>query len=109
MTIQDEGAKWEDIAVGKFEAMVKKARTDKVTNEWLKQAIVMLNEYKPSEYPLPKEERATYIWNDSWSVQMRGFVAPDTSKTPNTAPNTDAKPSGPVTAPANNTSDEVAP
>jgi hypothetical protein len=72
MTLQDEGAKWEDIAVGSFEAMVKQARKEKITNEWLKRALALLNQYKPSDYPLPKEERATFVWDDAWSAGMRG-------------------------------------
>jgi TolA-binding protein len=95
MTIQDEGAKWEDIAVARFEAMVKRAREEKITNEWLKQAIVMLNGYNPSKYPLPKKERATFVWEDSWSAQMRGYKAD-----PNATPAQENKPeAGPLTQP----------
>ena len=39
------------------EALVAKAREDKIVNEWTKRAIDELNKYKPQDYPLYKEER----------------------------------------------------
>ncbi len=66
--LEDEGTKWEDVAVQKYEEMIREARARKVTNDWVRKALVFLNKFKPSEYPLAKEEKEVYTWNEAWSL-----------------------------------------
>ena len=67
MEIEDYGTQWEDAAVEAFEEMVFQAKKRKVTNEWVKKALAILNKYKPEEYPLAKEEKESFVWEDAWS------------------------------------------
>ncbi len=55
--LDDQAVPLEDKAVADYEALVAKAREDKIVNEWTKRAIDELNKYKPQDYPLYKEER----------------------------------------------------
>lgn len=68
--LEDEGAKWEDAAVARYEEMIREARKRKVTNEWVKKALVFLNGYKPQEYPLAKQEKDVLIWDEAWSFAL---------------------------------------
>ncbi len=47
----------EDKAIENYVKIVEKARNEKIVNEWTKRALEELNKYRPSEYPLYKEER----------------------------------------------------
>ncbi len=47
----------EDKAIEYYEQTIKKAREEKVVNEWTKKTLEELNAYMPDEYPLYKEER----------------------------------------------------
>lgn len=55
--LDDIAVPLEDEAVKKYELIVKKARDEKIVNEWTKRALDELNKYKPQDYPLFKEER----------------------------------------------------
>ncbi len=89
--LEEEGARWEDKAVKKFEEMVRQARSRKVTNKWVRDALEFLNNYKPQEYPLAKQEREIYIWDNTWS-----FKTPESTPSPEPEP-PKAKPAPPTT------------
>ena len=55
--LDDIAVPLEDEAIVRYESIIGKAREEKVVNEWTKLALEQLNQYKPSEYPLFKEER----------------------------------------------------
>jgi TolA-binding protein len=55
--IEDEGLKYENIAIERYETTVQQSRRLKVTNAWAKRALKAINKYKPVEYPLFKEEK----------------------------------------------------
>ena len=54
--LEDQAIPIEDNAVKKFEFAIGKAREYKIVNEWTKRILASLNKFKPSEYPLFKEE-----------------------------------------------------
>jgi len=56
-TIEDEGLKYENIAIERFEKTVNEARRLKVTSEWARKALAAINGYKPKDYPLYKETK----------------------------------------------------
>jgi TolA-binding protein len=55
--LEDLALPIEDKAVQRYEGAYDKAREFKVVNEWTKAILKALNSYKPSDYPLFKEER----------------------------------------------------
>ena len=55
--LEDIAVPLEDEAVKKYEFAYEKAREFRITNEWTKRILESLNKYKPSDYPLFKEER----------------------------------------------------
>ena len=55
--LEDVAVPIEDEAVKRFEKALEGARESKIVNEWTKKALVILNKYKPAEYPLLKEEK----------------------------------------------------
>ena len=55
--LEDVAVPIEDEAVKNFQFAYEKAREFRVTNEWTKKILQALNKYKPSDYPLFKEER----------------------------------------------------
>ncbi len=55
--LEDFALPIEDEAVKNFEGAYAKAREFRVANEWTKKILIALNKYKPSDYPLFKEER----------------------------------------------------
>ena len=55
--LEDVAVPLEDEAVRRYETAFQKAREFRITNEWTKRIVASLNKYKPSEYPLFKEER----------------------------------------------------
>ncbi len=58
--VEDEGLKWENVAIERFEVAVKAARDLKIVNNWSQVALKALNKYKPQEYPLFKSEKRAY-------------------------------------------------
>ena len=59
--IEDEGLKYENVAIQRYETTVEQSRRLKVTNEWSKAALKAINRYKPAEYPLFKEEKREVV------------------------------------------------
>jgi TolA-binding protein len=55
--LEDVAVPLEDEAVKRYETAYQKAREFRLTNEWTKRIVAALNKYKPSDYPLFKEER----------------------------------------------------
>ncbi len=54
--LEDVAVPIEDEAVKRFETALQVARKNHVINRWTKRILEVLNKYKPSEYPLLKEE-----------------------------------------------------
>lgn len=83
----------EDKAIEYYEGAVKKARDEKVVNEWTKRTLEHLNAYMPAKYPLYKEERremaertdsgGSYIGAQTYEESLKDPVpvAPDSSDT----------------------------
>ena len=55
--LEDLAIPIEDKAIEHYELAYGKAREFKIANEWTRRILASLNKYKPSEYPLFKEER----------------------------------------------------
>lgn len=56
-TLEDIALPIEDEAVKRYEQAYDKAREFRVTNIWTRRILQALNKYKPSDYPLFKEEK----------------------------------------------------
>ncbi len=56
-TLEDIALPIEDEAVKRYEQAFDKAREFRVTNAWTRRILQALNKYKPSDYPLFKQER----------------------------------------------------
>lgn len=54
--IEDQGLKFENVAIERFETTVEQSRRLKVTNKCARQALEAINKYQPDKYPLFKEE-----------------------------------------------------
>ena len=67
-SIEDEGVRWENIAIERYEETVKQSRKLKVVNKWSQLALVGANKYKPTEYPLFKEEKRAYDFDHGYAV-----------------------------------------
>ena len=85
MELEDFALPYEDRAAERYELTVVKARELKFENEWTQRALERINEFKPREYPLLKEEKARLLLDpevDSvWDAQPGdGLVRP--TKTP---------------------------
>ena len=61
MQLEDIAMKWENTAIERYELTIKNAREMNVMNEWTKKTLARLNEYKPTEYPLFKEEKRFFL------------------------------------------------
>ncbi len=55
--LEDQALPIEDSAVKRYVFAITKARELRIVNRWTKQILSSLNKYKPSEYPLFKEEK----------------------------------------------------
>ena len=55
--LEDIALPIEDEAVKRYVFAITKARELKIVNRWTKEILTSLNKYKPSEYPLFKEEK----------------------------------------------------
>ena len=99
--IEDQGLKWENVAIDRFEVAVLQARKLKVVNDWSAKALKAINKFKPAEYPLFKSEKRAY---DTDTVLGRPVGPPDPESKPADkletpdAPEPDA-PKGPEAAP----------
>jgi TolA-binding protein len=72
--LEDIALPIEDEAVKRYVTAYDKAREFKVTNEWTKRILQALNKFKPSEYPLFKEERRLVSGEDLTPARL--LVAP---------------------------------
>ncbi len=69
--IEDEGLRYENIAVERFEKTVQESRRLKVTTEWAQKALVAANAYKPQEYPLFKDPRRVPTFTPRFRADAR--------------------------------------
>jgi hypothetical protein len=83
--IEDEGLKFENAAIRDYETAIKQARRDKLVNEWTLKLRTTLNRFKPSEYPLFKEEKRSYSEGVDFNVPLQ---APADKKPPQPATST---------------------
>lgn len=68
--IEDEGLKWENVAIERYEVTVKQARNLKIVNDWSMKSLAALNRYKPQQYPLFKSEKRAYDFGIGYMVPM---------------------------------------
>ncbi|MFT5430353.1 MAG: TolA-binding protein [Myxococcota bacterium] len=68
--IEDEGLKWENVAIQRYEKAVENARKLKIVNEWTMSALASLNRYKPQKYPLFKSEKRAYDFGIGYLVPL---------------------------------------
>ena len=61
MQLEDVAVPIEDEAVQRFEKALAVARENRIVNEWTRRILEVLNKYKPSTYPLLKEERREMV------------------------------------------------
>ncbi len=88
--IEDEGLKYENVAIERFEKTVAESRRLKVTTAWAEKALEAINKYKPQEYPLYKETRRAPTFVPRFRIDSRtnkgNIVAPPTSSTTPASP-----------------------
>jgi hypothetical protein len=69
--IEDEGLKYENIAIERFERTVNESRRLKVTTEWAEKALEAINKYKPEQYPLFKEAKRAATFTPRFRIDAR--------------------------------------
>ena len=69
--VEDEGIKYENVAVERFARTVNESRRLKVTTEWADKALEAINSYKPEEYPLFKEPKRALTFSPRFRVDAR--------------------------------------
>lgn len=69
--IEDEGLKYENVAIERFEKTVAESRRLKVTTAWAEKALEAINKYKPQEYPLYKETRRAPTFTPRFRIDPR--------------------------------------
>ena len=79
--IEDEGLKWDNVAVQKWEETMKQAKSLKIVNSWTLLALQGLNKYKPQEYPLFKAEKRAYELRTDRSAPLT-LPVPESDKKP---------------------------
>ncbi|MFB6375086.1 MAG: hypothetical protein ABEN55_18645, partial [Bradymonadaceae bacterium] len=55
--LEDIAIPLEDKAIKRYKKTIKKAREEKIVNEWTKKTLNELNKYRPKEFPLYKESK----------------------------------------------------
>lgn len=75
-TIEDEGLKYENVAIERFERTVKESGRLKVTNDWARLALEAINQYKPQDYPLFKETKKAPTFEPVYRVDPSAGGAP---------------------------------
>ncbi len=95
--IEDEGLKYENVAIERFERTVVESRRLKVTTDWAEKALDAINKYKPADYPLFKEPKAAPTFLPRFKVDARasktaGPPASGAVPTPSPTPATPASP-----------------
>lgn len=74
--LEDEGVRWENVAIERYEETIQQARRLKIVNEWTKKALEQLSRYKPTEYRLFKEEKQLYEFEPLYSAVGAPPAAP---------------------------------
>lgn len=119
--IEDEGLKYENVAIERFERTVVESRRLKVTTDWAEKALEAINKYKPADYPLYKEPKRAFTFAPRFRVDARaqrsaGPKPGDTKPAPGpapapaptgSAPNTPPAPPAPTTAPSDSPAEEL--
>ena len=83
--LEDLALPLEDEAVKEYERAYAKAREERVTNDWTKRIVQSLNKFKPSEYPLFKEEKRVSALRHLTPPRLLIPAAPETEE-PDAAP-----------------------
>jgi TolA-binding protein len=68
--IEDEGLKFENVAIERLGTTVEKARELKVTNQCARQALEAINKFQPDKYPLFKEEKQRTVFEPTYSLDV---------------------------------------
>lgn len=68
--LEDIAMPVEDEAIKRFEFAFEKAKEYQVINKWTKKILSSLNKYKPSDYPLFKEEKRVFVEEQYSPVQF---------------------------------------
>lgn len=89
--IEDEGLKYENVAIERFERTVVESRRLKVTTEWAEKALEAVNKYKPADYPLYKEPKRAFTFTPRYRIDARA--------TRSVGPKPDTAPPGPTPGP----------
>jgi TolA-binding protein len=69
--IEDLGLKFENVAIKRYATAVQQSRRLKVTNDWAMRALQAINKYKPTEYPLFKEEKQRTVSDPLYTIDTR--------------------------------------
>ena len=69
--IEDEGVKYENVAVERFARTVNESRRLRVTTRWAEKALEAINSYKPEEYPLFKEPKRALTFSPRFKIDGR--------------------------------------
>ena len=90
--VEDEGLKWENVAIQRYEVAVVQSRKLQIVNEWSQLALKALNKFKPADYPLFKSEKRAY---DSSHDGPIGLSTEQPAADAPPQPEEDGKPSDP--------------
>ncbi|MCC6620112.1 MAG: tetratricopeptide repeat protein [Deltaproteobacteria bacterium] len=80
--IEDEGLKYENVAVERFERCVVESRRLKVTTDWARKALEAINAYKPKDYPLYKETKRRPTFAPKYGIDARVIGVPTRAAPP---------------------------
>ena len=69
--VEDFGLQYENEAIKRYEQAVLQSRRLKVTSEWTTYALQKINKYKPTEYPLFKEEKRKTVSDPFYTIDTR--------------------------------------
>ncbi|MEE2757523.1 MAG: tetratricopeptide repeat protein [Myxococcota bacterium] len=86
--LEDQAIPIEDSAVAKYVFAIKKARELKIVNDWTKRILTSLNKYRPSEYPLFKEELRVAARRQLTTPRMINLTEPKTTAAESSGPAT---------------------
>ncbi len=92
--LEDQGAKWEDVAIERYEETIRQARRLKIVNDWVKRTLEELNKYRPHDYPLFKEEKAVLTFDAFLAPDADGPLASPVIESPDEIPVDATEPAG---------------
>jgi TolA-binding protein len=90
--LEDEGVRWENVAIERYEETVRQARRLRIVNDWTKRTLEELSRYKPAEYRLFKEEKQLYEFEPLYSASAGPAPAVVPSRVLAPAPELDEPP-----------------